>query len=68
MGEPPRVAPVHFVPAEPRRRQRGPSLLGRLLSWWFLPLCLGAGLGLSYATQPEATNRLVSQLWHSIAG
>ncbi len=68
MGEPPRVAPVHFVPAAPRRRQRGPSLLGRLLSWWFLPLCLAAGIGLSFATQPEATNRLVSQLWHSIAG
>lgn len=68
MGEPPRVAPVHFVPAAPRRRQHGPSLLGRMLRWWFLPLCLAAGIGLSYATQPEATNRFVGQLWHSIAG
>ena len=68
MGEPARVAPVHFVPAEPRGRRRGPSLLGRMLSWQFLLLCVAAGIGLSYATQPEATNRLVSQVWHSIAG
>lgn len=66
MGEPVRVAPVHFVPVAPR--PRSPSLLGRLLSWWFLPLCLAAGIGLSFATQPEATNRLISQVWHSIAG
>lgn len=66
MGEAPRVTPVHFVPAAPRKRS--PSLLGRLLRWWLLPLCLAAGIGLSYATQPEATNRFVSQLWHSIAG
>jgi hypothetical protein len=31
-------------------------------------LCLAAGVGLTYATQPEATNRLVSQVWHAIAG
>jgi hypothetical protein len=66
MGEPPEVAPVHFVPA--RRRKRSPSLLGRMLSWWFLLLCLAAGIGLSFATQPEATSRFVSQVWHSIAG
>ena len=68
LGEPPRMTPVHFVPAEPRRRPRGPSLLGRMLSWQFLLLCLLAGIGLTYATQPEATNRLVSQVWHAIAG
>ena len=68
MGQLPEVVPVHFVPAEPRRRKRGPSLLGRLLSWWFLVLCLAAGIGLSFAAQPEATSRFVSQVWHSIAG
>ncbi|HYD12202.1 MAG TPA: SHOCT domain-containing protein [Allosphingosinicella sp.] len=65
LGEPP-VTPVHFVPA--RTRQRRPSLLGRMLSWPFLLLCLAAGIGLTYATQPEATNRLVSQLYHAVAG
>lgn len=67
LGDLPRAAPVHFVPAVPRRR-RGPSLLGRMLSWPFLLLCLAAGIGLSFATQPEATNRLFSQLYHSVAG
>lgn len=66
LGEPPRVTPVHFVPARPR--QSRPSLLGRMLSWPFLLLCLVAGIGLSFATQPEATNRFVTQLWHSVAG
>ena len=65
LGEPP-VSPVRFVPAKARRRNR--SLLGRMLSWPFLLLCLAAGLGLTYATQPEATNRFVTQLWHSLAG
>ena len=68
LGEQPKVMPVHFVPAEPRGRPRGPSLLGRMLSWQFLLLCLLAGIGLTYATQPEATNRLASQVWHAIAG
>ncbi len=67
LGELPPVAPVHFVPAAPRRRH-GPSLLGRMLSWPFLLLCLAAGIGLSFATQPEATSRFVTQLWHSVAG
>jgi hypothetical protein len=68
MGEPPRPAPVHFVPAEPRRSRRGPSLLGRMLSWQFLLLCLVAGIAFSFATQPEATSRFVTQLWRAIAG
>ena len=68
LGDLPRLAPVHFVPAAPRRSKRSPSLLGRMLSWPFLLLCLVAGIGLSFATQPEATNRLVTQLWHSVAG
>lgn len=67
LGEPPRTAPVHFVPALPLRKP-GRSLLGRMLSWPFLLLCLIAGIGLSFATQPEATNRFVSQLYHSVAG
>ena len=65
LGEPP-VTPVHFVPARPRARR--PSLLGRLLGWPFLLLCLAAGVGLSFATQPEATSRFATQLYHSIAG
>lgn len=68
LGDLPRVAPVHFVPAEPRRARRGPSLLGRMLSWQFLLLCVVAGIGLSFATQPEASTRLVTQLWHAVAG
>ena len=67
LGDLPRVAPVHFVPAEPRRR-RGPSLLGRILSWQFLLLCLVAGIGFSFATQPEATSRFVTQIYRSVAG
>lgn len=67
LGAPPRVGPVHFVPAAPRQR-RSPSLLGRMLRWPFLLLCLAAGIGLSFATQPEATSRLFSQLYQSVAG
>jgi hypothetical protein len=67
LGDPPRVAPVHFVPTGPRRR-RGPSLLARLLSWQFLLLSVVAGIGFSFATQPGATTRLATQLWHSVAG
>jgi hypothetical protein len=68
LGDTPRVTPVHFVPAEPRRARRGPSLLGRMLSWQFMLLCLAAGIGLSFATQPEATTRFLTQLYHSVAG
>lgn len=68
LGEPPRVAPVHFVPARKRPPQRGPSLLGRIFSRPFLLLCLAAGIGLSFAAQPEATNRFFTQLYHSVAG
>jgi len=68
LGDLPRLAPVHFVPAEPRRRQRGPSLLGRMLSWQFLLLCLVAGIGLSFAAQPEATSRFATQLYRAVAG
>lgn len=49
------AAPVHFVPAEPRAPQRGPSLLGRMLNWKFLLFSLIVGFGFSYVSQPEAT-------------
>ncbi len=55
------AAPVHFVPAEPRRPARGPTLLGRMLSWKFLLFSLAAGLGLSWFAQPNQTARLIEQ-------
>jgi hypothetical protein len=55
------VTPVHFVPAHPRRPARGPSLLGRMLSWQFMLLCLVVGLGFSFATQPDTTIRFFEQ-------
>lgn len=55
-------APVHFVPAVPRKvPQRGPSLLGRLLNWKFLLLGLVAGIGLSFFAQPTETQRFFEQ-------
>ena len=36
---------------------RGPSLLGRMLSWKFVPVGLAAGFALSYASQPSETMR-----------
>lgn len=62
------ATPVHFVPAHPRRARRGPSLLGRMLSWPFLLLSLVLGLAFSLAVQPEATRRFATQLWRAIAG
>ena len=55
------AAPVGFVPAEPRGRPRGPTLLGRMLGWKFLLFSLVAGLGLSFAAQPNETTRLFEQ-------
>lgn len=55
-------APVHFVPAEPRRPQGGPSLLGRMLSWKFLLFSLVTGLGASFAAQPDQTIRFFDQI------
>jgi hypothetical protein len=59
------AAPVHFVPAEPRRPQRGPSLLGRMLSWKFLLFSLVVGLAFSFATQPDATTRFFDQIFRA---
>jgi hypothetical protein len=56
------AAPVHFVPAEPRRPQPGPSLVGRMLSWKFLALSLVLGFGLSFGTQPDETIRFFDQI------
>lgn len=56
------AAPVHFVPAQPRRPQPGPSLIGRMLSWKFLVLSLVVGLGFSYGTQPDETMRFFDQI------
>jgi hypothetical protein len=54
-------APVHFVPAQPRRQPRGPSLIGRMLNWKFLLFAFAAGLAFSYAAQPDETVRLFEQ-------
>jgi hypothetical protein len=58
-------APVHFVPAAPRRPVRGPSLVGRMLSWRFIALSLVVGLGFSFGTQPDATMRFFDQTLRS---
>lgn len=57
-------APVHFVPAAPRQRirARGPSLIGRMLNWKFLLFSLVVGLGFSFATQPDETQRFFDQM------
>lgn len=58
--------PVGFVPAEPRAPRRGPSLVGRLLSWRFLLFSLVMGLGVSFAVQPDETIRLFDQALRAI--
>lgn len=60
------AAPVHFAPAAPRRPQRGPSLLGRMLSWRFVLFSLVMGIGFSFAAQPDQTMRLIDQALRSI--
>ncbi len=45
----------------PPRPHRGPSLLGRLLSWRFVPVGIVAGLGLSFASQPQETMRFFDE-------
>jgi len=56
------TAPVHFVPAVPRKAARGPSLIGRMLNWKFLLFSLVVGLGFSFAAQPGDTQRFLDQL------
>jgi len=63
------LAPVGFVPAAPRGRPvRGPSLLGRMLSWKFLLFSLAAGLAFSYAAQPRETAHLFAQILRTFGG
>jgi len=53
----PAAAPALPVIAAARR----PSLLGRLFDWRLLPLGLVAGLGFSFATQPQETIRFFDE-------
>jgi len=62
------AGPVHFVPAAPRASRRGPSLLGRMLDWRFLLFSLVAGIGFSFAIQPDTTTRFFSQLFRALGG
>ncbi|HEV2866591.1 MAG TPA: SHOCT domain-containing protein [Allosphingosinicella sp.] len=45
----------------PEPRPAGPSLLGRLLSWKFIPVGLALGLGLSFLSQPHDTVRFFDE-------
>ena len=62
------AGPVHFVPAAPRVPQRGPSLVGRMLSWRFLLFSLVVGIGFSFAVQPDTTTRFFTQLFRALGG
>jgi hypothetical protein len=62
------AGPVHFVPAAPRARQRGPSLVGRMLGWRFLLLSLAVGIAFSFAIQPDTTSRFFTQLLRALGG
>jgi hypothetical protein len=62
------AAPVHFVPAAPRAPQRGPSLVGRMLSWRFLLFSLAVGIGFSFAVQPDTTARFFTQFLRTLGG
>lgn len=46
-----------LAPAPPR----GPTLLGRLFSWRFIPVGIVAGLALSFASQPRETTRFFEE-------
>jgi hypothetical protein len=46
-----------LAPAPPR----GPTLLGRLFSWRFIPVGVVAGLALSFASQPNETMRFFEE-------
>jgi len=62
------AGPVHFVPAAPRAPQRGPSLVGRMLSWRFALFSLIVGIGFSFAVQPDTTTRFFTQLFRALGG
>ncbi len=46
-----------LAPAPPR----GPTLLGRLFGWRFIPVGIVAGLALSFASQPRETTRFFEE-------
>ncbi len=50
-----------FRPGRTAPPQRGPSLIGRMLSGKFLIFSLAAGLALSLVAQPDATLRFFDQ-------
>jgi hypothetical protein len=54
-------APAELPVAQQRERPNGPSLLAHLFDWKLVPLALAAGLGLSYATQPQETLRFFDE-------
>jgi len=54
-------APTEPIAAGRPVPQPGPSLLGRVLNWKFLPVGLAAGLGLSFASQPQETMRFFDE-------
>ena len=55
------TAAIDEAPDRPPAPARGPSLLGRLFSWRFLPVGVAAGLGLSFASQPQETIRFFDE-------
>lgn len=60
------TVPVEVLPAPANPpglppAARGPSLLGRMLSWKFVPIGIAAGLGLSFASQPQETMRFFDE-------
>ena len=55
------VDPVLNEPLLVAESPRSPSLLGRLLSWKFIPVGIAAGLALSFAAQPQQTMRFFDE-------
>lgn len=53
--------PEPLAANRPLLPHRGPSLLGRLMSWKFVPVGLAAGIGLSFASQPQETMRFFDE-------
>lgn len=54
-------APFENSAPSPSPRAPGPSLVGRLLGWKFIPVGLAAGLALSFASQPQQTLRFFDE-------
>jgi hypothetical protein len=62
------------APAEPEgeamvlQPDLGPPLIDRFAGWKLLPVGLGAGLALSYASQPRETARFLEDLFRLLGG